>query len=74
MRETGTEVDTAELDQVAPVEYPIVEFTSGRVPADTFHLLLDLVEGDSQRDLDVARGPDKEGEPWDCSGRPYAQR
>jgi hypothetical protein len=35
MCESRTEVDTARLDRVGPVEYLIVEFTSGRAPPDT---------------------------------------
>jgi hypothetical protein len=53
MWEPRTEVDTAGLDQVGPVEYLIVEFTSGRVPADAFHELLGLAEDDRVRILDL---------------------
>jgi hypothetical protein len=40
-------------DELGPVEYLIVEFGSGQVPGAAFHELLDLVEGDHVRVLDL---------------------
>jgi uncharacterized protein DUF6325 len=48
-----TDVQAAAFDQLGPVEYLIVEFGSGQVPGTAFHELLDLVEGDHVRVLDL---------------------
>lgn len=53
MWEMHTRADTSGVDQVGPIEYLIVEFPSGNIPAEAFHQLLDLARDDRIRILDV---------------------
>ena len=53
MLSSHADVEDAGLDQVGPIDYLVVEFTSGHVPGDAFHHLLHLVEQDAVRVLDL---------------------
>ena len=47
------DVQAAAFDDLGPIEYLIVEFGSGRVPAAAFHEPVDLVADDHVRVLDL---------------------
>lgn len=53
MWEPPTRVDAIGLDQAGPIEYLVVEFPSGRIPADAFHQLLGMARDDRVRILDL---------------------
>jgi Family of unknown function (DUF6325) len=50
---SSAEAQAPAFDELGPIEYLIVEFGSGQVPGAAFHELLDLVEGDHVRVLDL---------------------
>jgi hypothetical protein len=50
---SNADVRAPAFDALGPVEYLIVEFRSGQVPVAAFHELLDLIEGDHVRVLDL---------------------
>jgi hypothetical protein len=53
MSTSSAGVQARAFDGLGPVEYLIVEFGSRQVPDAAFHELLDLVEGDHVRVLDL---------------------